>query len=413
MRVLISAIACNPYEGSESFVGWSAVKALAKDHELWVMTSPRYREPLALAQAQGAAPANVRFIFHGSHKPWHANRLAARLQSWREYGAWTGTLLPAAQSLHEKIKFDLAHHVTYSTWRIPSPLWRLPIPFVWGPVGGAGSTPVRFLPTMSASGMAFEALRMASNHLGKTRALRACVRNSAAVLASNRETFDVLARLRGTTEGMRIVCPGYFSPEQIEKFRCDPGSKPADGTLRIFAGGNLIGSKGVAIALRGLAMAKREGVSFLYTVAGGGPEAPHLQRLARRLGLGASVRFAPSFHGDEYVHELQRTHIYLLPSFRENIGLTMMEAMLAGCVPIVADCSAPAEIACGPAGSRIAVTSPARMAALISSLLCSFSGNASELATAGKAAAKHIECCYSMLAYRLAMKTAYQDASPQ
>ena len=38
MKILISAIACNPYLGSGNYFGWSAVKCLAQDHELWVMS---------------------------------------------------------------------------------------------------------------------------------------------------------------------------------------------------------------------------------------------------------------------------------------------------------------------------------------------------------------------------------------
>lgn len=51
-----------------------------------------------------------------------------------------------------------------------------------------------------------------------------------------------------------------------------------------------------------------------------------------------------------YWKELAASHVFLLPSLGESSGLTMMEAMLAGCAPFVADCGGPAHIvteACG------------------------------------------------------------------
>jgi hypothetical protein len=47
--------------------------------------------------------------------------------------------LDVARKLCAQHQFDLAHHVTYSSWRVPSPLWQLDLPFVWGPVGARPS----------------------------------------------------------------------------------------------------------------------------------------------------------------------------------------------------------------------------------------------------------------------------------
>src|SRR5271165_4740844 len=35
MKILIAAIACSPAMGSEAYIGWSAVRALAERHEIW------------------------------------------------------------------------------------------------------------------------------------------------------------------------------------------------------------------------------------------------------------------------------------------------------------------------------------------------------------------------------------------
>ena len=133
MKVLISAIACNPYIGSENYFGWSAIQTLAHDHQLWVLTSPRNEPDLRRAAAEGLVPANVRFIYAGHFDEYHPNRMRARFQSWKEYIGFSRAILPLAKKLHETEKFDLAHHVTYATWRVASPLWQLGIPICFRP----------------------------------------------------------------------------------------------------------------------------------------------------------------------------------------------------------------------------------------------------------------------------------------
>src|SRR4051794_23298077 len=112
MKVLVSAIACSPYLGSENFFGWAAVKCLAQQHELWVITSNRNRPDLERAEREGIIPANVRFSYAGEIKEWHPNALKARIQSWQEYISFTKESIAVAKDLHGAEKFDLVHHVT-------------------------------------------------------------------------------------------------------------------------------------------------------------------------------------------------------------------------------------------------------------------------------------------------------------
>jgi glycosyltransferase involved in cell wall biosynthesis len=100
----------------------------------------------------------------------------------------------------------------------------------------------------------------------------------------------------------------------------------------------------VSLALRALALVAAEGVDFHYTIAGGGPEIPSLKTLARDLGLEGKVEFHIGYSGDDYLRALHATDVYFLPSFRESTPVTLLEAYLAGCYPVVADTSAQGEI---------------------------------------------------------------------
>lgn len=408
MKVLLSAIACDPYLGSENFVGWQAITALAGHHELWVLTSARHRASIEAAQAKAEVPENVHFHFHGEFRAWHPNRFLARLQGWREFIQWTKTALPEARQLHQTVGFDVAHHVTYATWRIASPLWELPIPFVWGPVGGGGWMPSRFHSTLSFTGRSFEVVRSAAEMSKYSPQLRRCAKGAAHVFASCEDTKRLITTMRGTEQGISILSAGFFSPTQLARFAEGRTHKAAGNVLQIFTGGNIIGSKGCALALHALARCKEAGLRFQYTIAGGGPEEGYLRQLAEKLGL-VEVAFVPSYRGDAYLEKLGETDIYLFPSFRENIGLTMMEAMLSGAVPIVLNRSAPGAIVTPKCGIAIPTDSIDQVISDLAAAVLRLGADCQLREQMGSAAIQRIERDFRESDYREEITKVYRE----
>ncbi len=336
-------------------MGWKAAVALGRRHRVHVLTSASEKQ--AIGHALDAEPRpNLSFTYFGDNSPYHENRLIARLQSWCRYLVWVKQSLSHARQLVSNDHFDIAHHVTYSSWRVASPLWRLDIPFVWGPVGGVAEYPRHLRAKLSFRSAAFEVARGLSSQFGyRSNNLRKCVRNASAVIASNRETLEKLTQLRGNHCGLHMLFPTFFTQEQMESLDQDPESKPRPDPLRVFAGGNIIGSKGITFALEALRIATNQGVNAVFTIGGYGPEIPFLRRKARLLGLVDKVNFHPGFIGAEYRNELKSSHLVLMPSFRENAGITMLEAMLAGCVPVIVDASAQGDVVNESCGFKIPV----------------------------------------------------------
>jgi glycosyltransferase involved in cell wall biosynthesis len=356
MKVLVSAYACDPYQGSEPGVGWTAVCRIARQHDVWVLSHTRHQEGWERARNEGKVPPNVTVRFLGENPPWLENRFLAHLQSWKSYADFTAIVLDAAQAWHREVGFNLCHQVTIATWRVPSPLWQLPIPLVWGPIGGGGYIPPAFRPMLSPLARGFELARdFNSARALKAKSFQESIQNSAVVFAANEETELLLKPHRGDRPLVRLPIASITS-EKAEKFQRPEITKPSE-SLRLFAGGNMEGRKGVSLALKALARVAAKGINFQYTVAGGGPEIPTLVKLARQLGLSNRVEFHPWFSGQDYIAALQATDVYFLPSFRESTPVTLLEAYLAGCYPVVADTSAQGEIVRMAGGSAVPVTS--------------------------------------------------------
>jgi len=277
---------------------------------------------------------------------------------------------------------------------------------VFGPIGGNEHFPLRFLPTLSFTAATFELVRMLASRASRlSPAVKTCIRRSAHVLVANEETESLIKDMRGSSAGITRLAQAFYSEEKIKEFAGH--AKDTTGPLRLFAGGKVEGRKGMAMALQALARVKQQGVKFRYRLGGEGPEAAHLQQLVARLGLRDEVILGEPLRGEGYRRELRETHIYLLPSLRESAGLTMMEAMLAGCVPIVADCAGPGNIVTADCGFKIPVTKPEKMIEDMAKAILELDANRKKILIMGAAAAARIATTFSEQNYRRTINAVY------
>lgn len=413
MKVLLSAIACHPDLGSEAKVGWSTALAVSRIPEVeqcHVMTHVMAKAAITKEQEAGRAE---KIIFHFFEEPfaYHPNRFIARLQSWLLYRNWQRQSVSRAAQLHAEHQFTLAHHVTYASWRMPPPLWRLPIPFVFGPVGGGGRVPSAFRSILGPSGRVFESLRSAATALSThSPELKLCCRNSSAVVAADAATAEFLSA-RGA-QNVKHLCQVFFSDRDISQFKTAMGetSTRSSDKLRIFAGGNLEGRKGTQISLQALALLKRKGVPFTFTYGGWGPDLVAMECLAQQLGIAQQVTFHRGYSGVDYLRQLDTTDVYLLPSIRETAGITMMEATMAGCYPIVMAGTGAGDIVERTGGTAINAKTPKDAIQQIAEKLEWCYRHRGEMKQQSESAGGKMSQLYSERSYQKAISKIYKEA---
>ena len=411
MKLLISAIACDPFGGSEAIYGWYVINALAKKHTCFIMTSEKSRENIEAATRSGLIPESMFFRYIGKNVPYHPNSLFARFQSWYWYRDFSKTVLPVAAQWHSEVGFDLVQHVTYTTWRVPSLLWKLGIPLIWGPISGTEVFPSSCLGSLSLQARLFELLRAAQTQLAlRSPAVRACARMAFRIPVPHQQAVEFLSRLRGTHAGVEL-CHNFFFPEsRMEELHRERPPLTRERPLRAFGAGNLEGRKGVAIALEGIALAKKNGVRVEYHVTSRGPELKYLKNLSVKLGLSDQVILGERFEALDFPSALATFDVCLLPSLRDGAGLSIMEAMLAGCVPIVADWCGPAEFVTDDCGFKIPVTNPKVMASRICDILFELDQNRTKTSIMGVAARKRIRHAYNEQQFLVSMEKIYTHA---
>jgi len=355
LTVLMSAYACEPGRGSEEGVGWNLAKEMARHHQVWVITRANNRATIDQELARDPEP-NLHFVYYDLPRWarwWKRGDMGVQLY----YYLWQIGALNAGRRLTAAVSFDVAHHVTFGKYWAPTFLALLPIPFVWGPVGGGDSAPWSFWRGLSRRGMVYEAVRAAARWVGEHDPLvRRTARRAAVTIATTRATAE-RARKLGASNVREFSHVGLSASEMDLLGR---SAQRGNDRVRFISIGVLHAWKGFHLGLRAFAVA--DVPDSEYWIIGSGPEAPNLRSLAKDLGITARVQFI-AFHPNGRRDTLQRLaqcHVLVHPSLHESGGTVCVEAMASRVVVVCLDIGGPALQVTAETGVKIAVSSPSQ-----------------------------------------------------
>jgi glycosyltransferase involved in cell wall biosynthesis len=347
----MSAYACGPGRGSEPGIGWNTAREMATRCDVWLFTSRENRRELEEELATRPLPhLRVLFVDWPAALDWmKQTRLGFELQHY----AWQVAVYFKARALHRVVGFDIVHHVTIGRYWMPSFLTLLPVPFVWGPVGGGESVPPQFRRGLGARGALFEVTRECARWIGELDPfVRLTARRSAVALATTEETRRRMAKL-GARSTAVLSQVGLSEPE-LE--RLEGGRTPDAEPVRFLSIGRLVSWKGFHLGLSAFA---RVGGGAEYWVIGTGPAEVELRRLAQQLGIASRVRFVGALSRDETLAALDSAHVLVHPSLHESGGMVCLEAMAAGKPVVCLDLAGPALQVTDDCGFKIPAGHPA------------------------------------------------------
>jgi glycosyltransferase involved in cell wall biosynthesis len=390
LKILLSAYSCEPGKGSERGVGWNVAREVAKHHDVWVLTRPdESREAIEAELVCNPIP-NLHFIYFTL--PFWQDSLR-----WGQSGAmqlhyylWQIQAYFVARKLHQEIGFDIAHHVTFVRYSSPSLLSLLPIPFVWGPVGGGESAPAAFWHDFSLKNKIYETLRGAWRFIGECDPLtRLTARRSAIALAT---TEDTACRIRkmGAPQ-VQIASALFFLQQQLtELSQVNP---PSVEPIRFISIARLLHWKGLHLGLRAFAATKIPNAE--YWVLGEGPELPRLQALAFELGISDQVHFLGHLDRHQVLIKLGESSILLHPSLHDSGGWVCLEAMAARRPVVCLDLGGPAQQVITSSGIKIMATNPEQAIQEMAQAMMKLAHDQDLLSQMGEAGYHHVQDSYS------------------
>ena len=190
------SFACEPGEGSEPEVGWKWAHVMAECCDITVVTQTKNRAHIDRwyqSHPDQAKRVSYSYLELGPIWRWLKKHVPGGMYAY--YAVWQWRLRSHVADLLRRQDFDLIHHVTFASFRMP--VWAGGKPVVWGPVGGAETAPMHLLAGHGTfAGRMRESFRNISTRLaGRLVRLWEPTRRSGGIaLASTPATAALLAR---------------------------------------------------------------------------------------------------------------------------------------------------------------------------------------------------------------------------
>jgi glycosyltransferase involved in cell wall biosynthesis len=330
MKILLCGHACGPDLGSEPGFTWNWAWHLSERHRVWALVHPEHR-PEIEAFLREHPNENLNFLWVSLPRwldPW--NPLAGERGLGLHYLMWQRAALREARRRLLEIKFDICHYVSWGTISVAPLLWKLPVPFFWGPVGGGQTAPLALRQYLGNT-WPREAIRNVRIRLRRVApSLRRIVRSSALILAANSETRTLLERA-----GAKNIClfPDSALPQAL--FIENLPDRVSRDEVVLHWSGRLESRKALPMALEALAGALNGGrLNIRLEVSGDGPGRKYCKTLAAKLAISDRVRFLGCLPRTEVLECFRRADAFIFTSLRDSFGSVCLEAMAQG-LPIV------------------------------------------------------------------------------
>lgn len=333
-KILVLAYVVSPHRGSEYSVAWNFITHMSRTHELTVLfgaSGLHMGDTAELENHVAKHPLpNVRFV------PVRPNGLANLLNSanrrgWFNYTFYFGYRLwhfqayKLAQELLESQKFDLVHYLGPIGYREPGYLWRLGMPYVWGPIGGAVNVPFQMFPALPATAKAKFAFRTVVNwfQLRFSRRVHRALDSTDVLLTATTENQEIFRRVLGRVS-LYLPENGIVGEISLDGTKFDNLDR-----IHLVWIGCVEARKALVVLVEALThCAQRE--RFLVHVVGDGPLRPKLEARVREAGLSGTFIWHGHVTRGKVQALLSKSHLHVVTSVSEGNPTTIWEAMSCG-----------------------------------------------------------------------------------
>lgn len=333
-KILIMTYAISPQRGSEYSVAWNYVVHMSKENDLTVLygMSDNYMgETYTMDDylSKNELP-NVRFVTVKPNK-W------ANLLNWPNrhdvfvytfyyaFAVWQKQAYEKAKELLYQEQFDLIHFVGPIGYREPGYLWKLGLPYVWGPVGGVNNAPRQLMermPWMSKMKHTFRSVANTIQFHTKRRLKKALAATDVLMTA----TSENQARFKAVHHKDSICLPenAITASISLDERKFDHPDK-----FRFMVVGTLDARKSVGTFLEALTQVRHKD-RLRVDIVGSGPLRDSLERYAVAQGLNGMITWHGQLPREKAVALFRDAHLHVITSVSEGNPTTIWEAMSYG-----------------------------------------------------------------------------------
>ncbi|MFD2872207.1 glycosyltransferase family 4 protein [Mucilaginibacter ximonensis] len=350
-KILLSAFACAPGKGSEEGGGWNWATELAKlGYEVHCITRSASRQDIE------TTPPVPNLHFYYVEVPivnTNLNRMGLFIYPY--YLSWQYLAYKKAKKLHSVLKFDIAHHVSWGSTQMGSWMYKLNIPFIFGPAGGGQHAPVAFKKYFGDKWAEEEKREKVSNILVKFNpACKTMLRKAHTVLVPNTDTMDLVKSIGAKNVGLSFdaALPDTFFPKTFKP------KAPASGTLNLLWVGRFMPRKGLILTLDVMRELRETHPNIKLTVVGYGELEDQIKTYIEQNQLQNTVTLTGKVPYQQVRDYYESHDIFFFTSLRDSGPAQVLEAFAFGMPIVTIKLHGQAILVSDETGIRCSVDSP-------------------------------------------------------
>lgn len=330
MKILVSAYACDPSLGSEPGMGWNWIRHLAVHADLWVITE----ENRFASALRAGVDASETLKTHVHVIAIKRRRFGERIWShlyYITYRQWQWEAYLTAVKYHEQVKFDVVHQLNMIGYREPGFLWKLPLPFVWGPIGGHSQMPLKYLPVLGVRGFLHYGIRNILNYLQmRTSArVRKAMTHAKVLIAATREDQNAIRSIH-RRNALLMNEVGTEPTDALKRIR----NRNPSTALNVSWCGRFIPLKALPLGLYALRRALVAGAKIRLHIAGDGQCRDKWRSLALKIGISEHCKWYGWTENERSKEIIASSDVLLFTSLQEGTSTVVLEAIQSA-VPVI------------------------------------------------------------------------------
>lgn len=379
-KVILSAYACSPVKGAEEGIGWNwAINIAKQGYEVWCITNTQNEDDINY-EKQRLGINNLNFVF--VKVPFGVDKTffdPASKKVYLHYLLWRRAANKIVQKMHNEIRFDIAHHVTYGSLQQGTFLWRLKgVKLIFGPVGG-GQVALPSLKQYFGKEWNTEIIR---NIISKasflfSKSLKQTLKHSNHILVANKDTEELIKATKYYDKSKVHLVLDNAVPNSMEKIGYE--KKNYGNKIKLLWVGRVLPRKGLNLVLHALSYIP-EYVNYELTIVGGGPWFKNIESWIAEYNLNINyLKITGSIPFSEVMDHYRNSDIFVFCSLRDSCGVQINEAMAFGLPQIVLNIHGSALAVSDNCGIKIDATTPDDTARAIAEAITTLSSNKEQL----------------------------------
>ncbi len=346
LKVLLSAHEISPVVGSECASGWNIITRLGYYHDITLLyaesnqfdTNNYKNQIYDYIQKNGNIPG---IEFFPVPQPLITKKIASinrRISSKKTSVGlsflyfmgvkyWEKQVFRAVKKLLKDREYDLVHHFNHISFREPGFLWKINLPFVWGPTSGLSRIPFQYITDMPLNEIFYNTLRNFLNYTQfyLNRRIHLAIKKARLVYYVTSDDGHFFSKKNTYSENLLDMGAYEVIGDKVKYHNTN--------IISILWVGRLYHLKALDILLNAVGSSEILKKILEIKIIGDGPQKEYYQKLAISLTL-SNIKWIGLISKDDVFKEMRNSDALVHTSIKEAASAVILESISAG-LPVI------------------------------------------------------------------------------